>query len=114
MIATKAEDVSSDGASGDIAGRSIASGRCIGKKTRPSEQRRLPDVLSDGQARALLGCVRTSVHKTCLTLVYACGLRISEAARLEVGAIDSVNHPLRIMGKGDKVRLVTLPSRRPP
>jgi integrase/recombinase XerD len=41
--------------------------------------------------------------------MYACGLRISEAARLVVGAIDSANHLLRIIGKGDKERLVPLP-----
>lgn len=42
-------------------------------------------------------------------LMYACGLRISEAASLEVSAIDSANFRLRIIGKGDKERLVPLP-----
>jgi len=41
--------------------------------------------------------------------MYACGLRISEAATLEVGAIDSANLRLRIIGKGDRERLVPLP-----
>jgi site-specific recombinase XerD len=41
--------------------------------------------------------------------MYACGLRISEAATLEVGAIDRANQVLRIIGKGDKERLVPLP-----
>lgn len=41
--------------------------------------------------------------------MYACGLRISEAATLEVGAIDSANLLLRIIGKGNKQRLVPLP-----
>jgi integrase/recombinase XerD len=41
--------------------------------------------------------------------MYACGLRISEAATLEVGAIDGANLLLRIIGKGDKERLVPLP-----
>jgi hypothetical protein len=39
-----------------------------------------------------------------LTLLYACDLRIAEAARLKVGAIDSADHLLRIIGKGDKER----------
>ena len=34
--------------------------------------------------------------------MYACGLRISEAATLEIGAIDSANLLLRIIGKGNK------------
>jgi integrase/recombinase XerD len=41
--------------------------------------------------------------------MYACGLRISEAATLQVGAIDSANLLLRIIGKGDKERRVPLP-----
>lgn len=41
--------------------------------------------------------------------MYASGLRISEAATLEVSAIDSANLLLRIIGKGDKERRVPLP-----
>jgi len=41
--------------------------------------------------------------------MYACGLRISEAATLEIGAIDSANLRLRIIGKGDRERLAPLP-----
>jgi len=41
--------------------------------------------------------------------MYACGLRISEAATLEIGAIDGNNRLLRIIGKGNKERLVPLP-----
>jgi hypothetical protein len=40
--------------------------------------------------------------------MYGCGLRISEAVSLEIGAIDSANMLLRIIGKGDKERLVTV------
>jgi integrase/recombinase XerD len=53
--------------------------------------------------------VRNPVHKACFALMYACGLRISEAATLEVGAIDRANLQLRIIGKGDRERLVPLP-----
>jgi site-specific recombinase XerC len=38
--------------------------------------------------------------------MYACGLRISEATTLEIGAIDRANQVLRIIGK-------SLPRRRP-
>ena len=41
--------------------------------------------------------------------MYGCGLRISEAATLEIRAIDSARRLLRIIGKGDKERLVPLP-----
>jgi site-specific recombinase XerD len=41
--------------------------------------------------------------------MYACGLRISEATSLEIGAIDRANLVVRIVGKGNKERLVALP-----
>ena len=41
--------------------------------------------------------------------MYACGLRISEATTLEVTAIDRARRVLRIIGKGNKERLVPLP-----
>jgi integrase/recombinase XerD len=41
--------------------------------------------------------------------MYACGLRISEATTLEVGAINRAGQVLRITGKGNKERIVPLP-----
>jgi integrase/recombinase XerD len=42
-------------------------------------------------------------------VIYACGLRISEGATLEIKSIDSANLLLHIIGKGDKERRVPLP-----
>ena len=69
----------------------------------------MPAVLSDAEVRALLGCVRNPIHRTCFALMYACGLRISEAATVEIGSVDSAALLLRIIGKGDKERRVPLP-----
>jgi integrase/recombinase XerD len=41
--------------------------------------------------------------------MYACGLRLSEAALLEIAAIDKANQVLRIIGKGNAERHVPLP-----
>jgi integrase/recombinase XerD len=41
--------------------------------------------------------------------MYACGLRISEATTLELGGICRASMVLRIIGKGNKERLVPLP-----
>ena len=41
--------------------------------------------------------------------MYACGLRIGEATTLEISSVDRANQVLRIIGKGDKERLVLLP-----
>jgi integrase/recombinase XerD len=42
--------------------------------------------------------------------MYACGLRISEAATLEVTAIHGKNGLIRVVGKGNKERSVPLPA----
>ena len=65
-------------------------------------------MLSDAQVRALLAHVRNPTYKACLALIYACGLRISEAATLEVTSIDRARLLLRIIGKGNKQRQVPL------
>jgi len=69
----------------------------------------LPVALTDEQVRSLLRRVRNPIHKTCFAVMYACGLRIGEAATLEVGAIDKANQFLRVIGKGNTERHVPLP-----
>jgi integrase/recombinase XerD len=69
----------------------------------------LPVALTDEQVRSLLRRVRNPTHKTCFAVMYACGLRIGEAATLEVGAIDKANQCLRVIGKGNTERQVPLP-----
>ena len=44
-----------------------------------------------------------------LHCIYACGLRAGEATTLEIVAIAGVNRQLRIIGKGNKERIVPLP-----
>ena len=98
-------------ASGSSTGtHSAETGSCSGKKriVEPG-QKRLPHALSEDQVRRLLGHVRNMIPRTCLATMYACGLRIGEAATLEIRSVDRANHVLRIIGKGDKERLVLLP-----
>jgi site-specific recombinase XerD len=54
--------------------------------------------------------VKRPVARIGFLLMYACGLRISEAASLEVTAIDGVNGLIRVIGKGNKERSVPLPA----
>jgi site-specific recombinase XerD len=71
---------------------------------------RLPGVLSDTEARTIIGLVRRPVARTGFLLMYACGLRISEAATLEVTAIDGAAGVVHVVGKGNKERCVPLPA----
>jgi site-specific recombinase XerD len=80
------------------------------KKIRQPRQKRLPHPLTHSQVRAILSAVRKSPYRVALSLMYACGLRTSEAVSLPVKKIDSKQMCLRIIGKGDKERMVPLPA----
>ena len=74
--------------------------------------RRLPTVLSRQEVDELLRCTENLKHRTFLSTLYACGMRISEAANLQLHDIDSARMQIRIAhGKGAKERLVPLSPR---
>lgn len=78
----------------------------------PKKPRTLPIVLSPDEVVRFLECVTSLQHRTILTTCYAAGLRISEAVRLTVSAIDSGRMMLRIaQGKGPQDRYVMLSPR---
>ncbi|MFC1451829.1 tyrosine-type recombinase/integrase [Verrucomicrobiota bacterium] len=75
----------------------------------PKREKKVPVVLTHEQVKAILACVRTVRHRACLSLIYACGLRLSEACQIKVPDIDRVRGLLRVGGKGRKQRYVPLP-----
>jgi site-specific recombinase XerD len=78
----------------------------------PKIIRPLPVVLSPAEVVHFLACVPGLKHRTVLTTCYAAGLRIAEAIRLTVSAIDSPRMMLRVaQGKGRKDRYVMLSPR---
>jgi integrase/recombinase XerD len=79
------------------------------KRVRAPRKQRLPTALSHAEVRAILAAVRNPIHRTCFELMYACGLRIGEAAKVEISDIENTKGVLRIIGKGDKERRVPLP-----
>ena len=75
----------------------------------PKKPRSLPVVLSPEEVVQFLDGVKAAKHHAILTTCYAAGLRISEAVRLTVSAIDSQRMVLRVaQGKGRKDRYVML------
>ena len=69
-----------------------------------------PTVLSIDEVRAILQTARQPQIRTFLTMVYSCGLRLSEALNLEIGDIDRERMTVRVRdGKGSKERYVPLP-----
>jgi integrase/recombinase XerD len=78
---------------------------------RPRKHHPLPVVLSRDEVRRILAHVHRSIYRTCLTTIYSCGLRLLEGAHLRVADIDSGRMMLQIHGKGNKDRVVPLPTR---
>src|SRR3954468_8944465 len=76
----------------------------------PRQGRRLPKVLTREEVAKLLdqprGTEPTALRdRALLELMYACGLRASEAVDLDVGDLDLENAVLKARGKGSKERL---------
>jgi integrase/recombinase XerD len=79
----------------------------------PRRNRKLPQVLSRGEVEQLLAQPRgrepaTLRDRALLELMYACGLRASEAIGLELRDLDLEDRVLRARGKGSKERLVPI------
>ena len=75
---------------------------------RARKQRKLPVVLSRREVRQILSGVHAPVYRVCLNTIYACGLRISEGAHLQVADVDGERQVRRVRGKGNKEREVPL------
>ena len=56
----------------------------------------------------MIATLKRPVYRGCFTLVYAYGLRIGEAIKLPVTAVDSKQLLLHVIGKGNKERALPL------
>ncbi len=86
-------------------------GWTVFKEVRIAEPQVLPMVLSRSEVRSVLGVVREPRFRTCLGLMYHCGLRVGEAVRIEVKDIHGRENPPRLHvknGKGGKDRYVPI------
>lgn len=95
-------------ASEQLAPRDAASGF-----ETPKLERKLPHWLTQGEVERLLSTPDASTPEglrdaAILELFYACGLRITELARLPLKDVHIGESELRIRGKGSKVRLVPM------
>jgi site-specific recombinase XerD len=76
----------------------------------PRQTKRLPKFLSTTEASQLLQApdadtVNGMRDRAILELLYGAGLRVSEAANLDVRDLDLTNRQVRVTGKGDKTRI---------
>jgi site-specific recombinase XerD len=79
---------------------------------KPARHKKLPVILSQCEVRTILGLVINPIYRMALTLIYACGLRVSEVVGLTTADIDGKRNILMVRkGKGGKDRYVHLPDR---
>ena len=70
---------------------------------------KLPDVLGIEEVKRVLDSIDNIKHKAIISLIYSCGLRISECINLKISDIDSSRMLIKIIqGKGKKDRYVQL------
>ncbi len=73
------------------------------------QPKHLPSVLSFEEVKKLLSFIRNPMYQAVLTLIYACGLRLSECINLRVEDIDRSLKQIKVNGKGNKERNVPIP-----
>lgn len=83
------------------------------KVDSPKMGRYLPEVLSVDEVTDLiesvvLDCWTGYRDRAILETIYGCGLRVSEAVNLKIGNVYSEEGFVRIIGKGDKERMIPI------
>ncbi len=81
----------------------------------PKLARKLPDTLSVEEINALLDSIDLSTpegtrNRAMLEVLYGCGLRVSELVNLKISNIYADVEFIKVLGKGDKERLVPIGS----
>ena len=89
----------------------LISGDPVGSVPLPRQARRLPKRLSETEVEALLAPVAEQTQESLrdramMHLAYASGLRVSELCRAELRGLDLERGLIRVLGKGNKQRLV--------
>ena len=81
----------------------------------PKRGRRLPSVLTADQATQLLDLAELMADDplglrdaAMLEVLYASGIRVSELVGLDIGDVDERRRTMRVIGKGDKERVVPI------
>jgi integrase/recombinase XerD len=77
---------------------------------RPKKEIKIPTVLSKNETKKLISEIKTEKSKLMVSLIYACGLRVSELINLK---ITDLNFPEKIghirQAKGNKDRIFNIP-----
>lgn len=73
---------------------------------RPKKEKRIPTVLSQDETRKLLSAIENKKSRLMLSLMYACGFRVSELVSLKVSDLEfneKIGHVRQAKGKKDRI-----------
>lgn len=81
----------------------------------PKSSRKLPDTLSFEEIESIIGAIDLSKpegerNRAMLETLYSCGLRVSELINLKISCLYLNEGFIRVIGKGDKERLIPIGS----
>lgn len=79
------------------------------KKVRQPRCKRLPVPIAWEDGHRLIEALRKPSYRLCCSLMLALGLRIGDVLALTVQSIDSTQMIVRVIGKGNKERILPLP-----
>ena len=71
-------------------------------------EKRIPNVLSSKEVERLIASATDILTKTLIMCMYGTGMRIFEMANLELSAIDSDRMTIKVIGKGNKERFISM------
>ena len=91
--------------------RTLGKPELVGFLRQQQQTEELPDVLDLDEVRRLLEALRRLKYRVFFTLMYGIGLRIAEACSLKTEQIDAARGVIRVVGKGNKERLLPLSER---
>lgn len=84
----------------------------MNKVTAPKNEKRLPNFVADKDIRTLFEHVefpdtwKGQTERMILLLFYQTGMRLSEAIQLKEGGINFSGHTIKVLGKGNKERVI--------
>ena len=79
----------------------------------PRPERKLPDVLGVDEIQSIIDAIDLSRkegirNRAILETMYSCGLRVSEVVGLRISCIDEVEGMVKVIGKGNKERIIPI------
>ncbi len=73
---------------------------------RPKKEKRIPTILSKGEVRRFIDSLNNKKSRLMLSLMYACGFRVSELTNLKIEDLDfneRIGHVRQAKGKKDRI-----------